>query len=266
MFKKILLSIPFFLLFINSKAQESTASKQVSTFMMEAPQLKTTKKIWIYLPKSYTTSRKKYPVLYMHDGQNLFDKTTSFSGEWNIDESLDSLNAEIIIVGIEHGNEKRMDELSPYKNEKYGGGDADAYLNFIITTLKPEIDKKYRTIKKAKGTYTAGSSMGGLASYYAILKFPKIFSKGIIFSPAFWFSNEIYTLTSKNPKTDAKMYFLCGDNEDDSMVYDLSRMTDLLKLKVNSPSQIEIQVIEGGQHNEKLWREAFPKAYLWLLK
>ena len=64
----------------------------------------------------------------------------------------------------------------------------------------------------------------------------------------------------------AKMYFLCGDNEDETMVNDMNKMTDLLKRKVNSFSQIEIQVIEGGQHNEKLWREAFPKAYLWLLK
>lgn len=266
MFKKIFYSIPLLLFFIALNAQESTASKQVSTFTIEAPQLKTSKKIWIYLPKNYTYSRKKYPVIYMHDAQNLFDKNTSFSGEWNIDETLDNLNAEIIIVGIEHANEKRIDELSPFKNEKHGGGNADAYLDFITATLKPYIDKNYRTIKKAESTSIAGSSLGGLVSYYAVLKFPDIFNKAIIFSPAFWLSNEIYTFTSKSPKTNAKMYFLCGDSEEDSMVYDLSRMTDLLKLKVNSPSQIEIQVIEEGQHNEKLWREAFPKAYLWLLK
>jgi predicted alpha/beta superfamily hydrolase len=266
MFKKILFSILFNLFFFSSKGQESTASKQISTFTIEAAQLKTTKKIWIYLPKSYTQSKKKYPVIYMHDAQNLFDKTTSFSGEWNLDETLDSLKAETIIVAIEHGNEKRIDELTPFKNEKHGGGNADAYLDFIVTTLKPHIDKNYRTIKKIEATSIAGSSLGGLVSYYAILKFPEIFGSAIIFSPSFWFSNEIYSVTEKSPKINTKMYFLCGDSEDDSMVYDLSRMTDLLKRKVNSPSQIEIQVIEGGQHNEKLWREAFPKAYLWLLK
>ena len=102
------------ILFITSGktfAQQNTASKQVSTFSIEAPQLHTTKKIWIYLPKNYETSQKKYPVIYMHDAQNLFDAKTSFVGEWNVDEKLDSLNAQVIVVGIEHGNEKRMEEL-----------------------------------------------------------------------------------------------------------------------------------------------------------
>ncbi|WP_136667098.1 alpha/beta hydrolase [Flavobacterium sp. H122] len=266
MFKKIFFLITFLLGFQNIEAQESTASKQVSSFIIEAPQLMTSKKIWIYLPQNYTETKKKYPVIYMHDAQNLFDKSTSFSGEWNIDETLDSLHAETIVVGIEHGNDKRIEELTPYKNEKHGGGNADNYLDFTVSTLKPYIDKKYRTIKKPESTTIAGSSLGGLVSYYAVLKHPDFFGNAIVFSPSFWFSNDIYSLTEKSPKTNAKMYFLCGDSEDDSMVYDLSKMTDLLKLKVNSPSQIEIQVIEGGQHNEKLWREAFPKAYLWLLK
>lgn len=266
MFKKIFFFTVFLFVFQNTNSQESTASKQVSIFTIEAPQLNTSKKIWIYLPENYAESKKKYPVIYMHDAQNLFDKSTSFAGEWNIDETLDSLKAKVIVVGIEHGNEKRINELTPYKNEKYGGGNADNYLDFIVKTLKPHIDKNYRTIKKTKATTIVGSSLGGLVSYYAILKFPKIFGKAIVFSPSFWFSDEIYNLTTKSTKINTKMYFLCGDIEDDTMISDLNKMTDLLKLKVNAFSQIEIQVIEGGQHNEKLWREAFPKAYLWLLK
>ena len=127
------------------QANLSTASKQLATFTIKAPQLDTDKKIWIYLPKKYDSAKKKYPVIYMHDAQNLFDAKTSYVGEWNIDEKLDSLNAQVIIVGIEHGNEKRIDELTPFKNAKYGGGNADNYLRFIVETLKPEIDKKYRT-------------------------------------------------------------------------------------------------------------------------
>lgn len=266
MFKKIFLFTVFLFAFENAKSQESTASKQVSTFTIEAPQLNTSKKIWMYIPKNYSESKKKYPVIYMHDAQNLFDKSTSFVGEWNIDETLDSLKAEVIVVGIEHGNEKRIDELTPYKNEKYGGGNADNYLDFIVKTLKPYIDKNYRTIKKAESTTIAGSSLGGLVSYYALFKYPEVFGKALVFSPSFWVSNDIYTLTEKSTKTNAKMYFLCGDKEGEEMIADLNKITDLLKLKVNAFSQIEIQVVEGGQHNEKLWREAFPKAYLWLLK
>lgn len=83
MLKKIIFFVVFLFIFQSAKAQESTSSKQVSTFIIEAPQLKTSKKIWIYLPKNYSETRKKYPVIYMHDAQNLFDKSTSFSGEWD---------------------------------------------------------------------------------------------------------------------------------------------------------------------------------------
>lgn len=138
-----------FLWMISGNAQESTASKNVSTFTIEAPQLKTSKKIWIYLPEGYSaTAKKKYSVIYMHDAQNLFDKKTSFVGEWDVDEKLDSLKAQVIVVGIEHGNEKRIDELTPFKNEKYGGGKADEYVDFIVKTLKPYIDKNYQTKTK----------------------------------------------------------------------------------------------------------------------
>ena len=96
------------LISININAQ-STASKQVSTFTIDAPQLDTQKKIWVYLPKDYQDSNNSYPVIYMHDAQNLFDDKTSFVGEWKVDEYLDTLDKnESIIIGIEHGNENRI--------------------------------------------------------------------------------------------------------------------------------------------------------------
>ena len=121
-------------------AQESTASKNVSVFEIFSPELNAKKKIWVYLPKNYNGSDKKYPVIYMHDAQNLFDAKTSYVGEWEVDETLNKMNAQLIVIGIEHGNEKRMDELTPYKNEKYGGGNGDNYLKFIVETLKPKVD------------------------------------------------------------------------------------------------------------------------------
>jgi len=245
----------------------STASKQVSNFSIEAPRLNTTKKIWIYLPKNYDTSKKKYPVMYMHDAQNLFDAKTSYVGEWNVDEKLDSLNAQVIIVGIEHGNEKRMEELTPYKNAKYGGGNADNYLDFIVKTLKPEIDSKYRTKNNARNTAIMGSSLGGLVSYYAILKYPEVFGKAGVFSPSFWFNRkEIIDLTNTIPKLNTKIYFLCGDNEGDAdMVLDLNKIDDLVSEKRCECKKLtQKKIIKGGQHNEKLWRDGFANAYLWL--
>jgi alpha-glucosidase len=246
-------------------SQESTASKQVSTFTIDAPQLKTTKKIWVYLPKNYDLSSKKYPVIYMHDAQNLFDAKTSYVGEWNVDETLDSLNAQVVVIGIEHGNEKRMEELTPFKNEKYGGGNADNYLDFIVTTLKPYVDKTYRTKPDFKNT--ALSSLGGLISYYALLKYPTVFGKAGVFSPSFWFNRkEIFELTDKTKKLKSKIYFLCGDNEGDA---DVINDLNSIEFKINT-IRCECKmlnkkvIVKGGQHNEKLWREGFKKAYLWL--
>jgi predicted alpha/beta superfamily hydrolase len=248
-------------------AQKSTASQQVSTFDLEAPQLQTTKKIWVYLPKDYSASAKKYPVLYMHDAQNLFDATTSYVGEWNVDETLDSLNAQVIIIGIEHGGEKRMEELTPYAHPKYAGGKADAYLNFIVNTLKPKVDATYRTKTNAKNTAIMGSSLGGLVSFYAALKYPYVFGKVGCFSPSFWFNRkEMNDLMAKTEHFNTKVYFLCGDSEgDDDMVTDMRNTEKWVNSKRCECKKLnKTQIVKDGQHNEKLWRENFKKAYLWL--
>ena len=256
-----------FLFYSTANAQESTASKQVSTFTMEAPQLKTTRKIWLYLPKNYNASTKKYPVLYMHDAQNLFDAKTSFAGEWTIDEKLDSLNAQVIVVGIENGGDQRLAELTPFKNAKYGGGKAANYMDFIVNTLKPAIDKKYRTKSNAKNTMIMGSSLGGLTSFYALLKYPTVFGKAGVFSPSFWINRDsIFSLAQDTQKLKSKIYFLCGDNEgDEDVIPDLNKIEYIVNTKRCSCEMLNKKVIvKGGQHNEKLWRDRFVKAYLWL--
>ena len=247
-------------------AQKSTATRQVSKFEIDAPQLLCKKKIWIYLPKSYNQNKKqKYPVIYMHDAQNLFDSTTSYAGEWNVDEILDSLNANVIVVGIEHGNEKRLEELTPFKNAKYGGGNGNKYLDFIVNTLKPLIDVNYKTKPTKNNTAIFGSSLGGLLSYYAILKYPAVFGKAGVFSPSFWYSNDIYEFTKNTKKLKTKIYFMCGDNEDAEMVPDLQKMVYLVNsIRCHCLDLNKTVIIKGGRHNEKLWRENFKKAYLWL--
>ena len=264
MIKQLLLLLALLLLNI-AKAQISTASDQVSTFTIAVPQLHTTKKIWLYLPKSYSTSNKKYSVIYMHDAQNLFDQKSSYAGEWNVDEKLDSLQAQVIVVGIEHGNDKRMEELTPFKNEKYGGGKADNYIDFIVKTLKPKIDSTYRTKSDVKNTLIMGSSLGGLVSFYATLKYPKVFGKAGVFSPSFWFSNEIYNYTQSQNKIRSKIYFMCGDNESADMVTDLNKMEKLINSKRCYCLNLnEKRIVKGGQHNEKLWRDGFVQAIEWL--
>ena len=272
---KILFTLVFLFTALNNCAQDlnpnknlntvNTASKNVSTFFIDAPQLHSTKKIWIYLPKNYKSSARKYDVVYMHDGQNLFDNATAYAGEWNIDEKLDSLNAPIIVVGIEHGNEKRLAELTPFTSEKFGGGKADDYLDFIVKTLKPHIDKTYNTKSKKKNTTIMGSSLGGLTSYYAVLKYPEIFGKAAVFSPSFWINKEIYNFTEKSSKIKTKIYFLCGEDESEDMVGDLNKMELLLhKNRGVCLHLTKKKIVKGGQHNEKLWRDGFVNAVVWL--
>jgi len=258
--------LALFLLSIAGKAQ-STASANVSSFTLYSPELDVEKKIWVYLPVGYQTdSKKKYPVLYMHDGQNIFDKATSFAGEWRVDETLDSLKAEVIVIAIEHGGDNRMAELTPYANEKHGGGDANIYLDFVSHTLKSYVDENYRTKSDRKNTSIAGSSLGGLVSYYALLKYPETYGKAIVFSPAFWFSKTIYTFTEEAEKTDAKIYFMAGDSEDENMVPDLNSMYDLMSGKIKNKKKLYKKVVAGGKHNEALWAKEFPAAFLWIIE
>jgi predicted alpha/beta superfamily hydrolase len=264
MLKKILILL-FCVLYNELYSQNNSIQNRVTIFEIEATQLQITKKIWIYLPLNYSENNKKFPVIYMQDAQNLFDSKTSFAGEWNIDETLDSIKAKVIVIGIEHGGEKRLEELTPFINEKYGGGNATNYLEFIIKTLKPYIDKNYKTKPDSQNTCIFGSSLGGLTSFYAILKYPQIFGKAGVFSPSFWINPEIYEVMKNSKKIKSKIYFLCGDSESEDMVTDLNKMEKILDRNRCYCLQLNKKVIiKDGKHNEKLWREGFKNAYLWL--
>jgi alpha-glucosidase len=209
------------------------SENRVFSIEIDSKNLNEKRKLWIYLPKNYTETTEKYPVLYMHDAQNLFASKLSFAGEWEVDETLDSLFAKVIVVGIEHGNQKRLEELTPYPHEKYGGGKADGYLKFVVEKVIPHINQNYRTKTDAANTWMTGSSLGGLVSFYAALQYPEIFGKVGVFSPSFWFSDQIYFLAEKQKNISNQFYFMCGDSESKDMVPDLERMTFLLKTKIS---------------------------------
>ncbi|HLP94842.1 MAG TPA: alpha/beta hydrolase-fold protein [Saprospiraceae bacterium] len=240
------------------------------------PQLDRYRKIWIYLPPDYNTTAKKYPVLYMHDGQNLFDQNTSAFGEWEVDESLNALHAQgdwgCIVVGIENGGQFRLDEYSPWVNPQYGGGEGDEYLAFIVNTLKPYIDANYRTLPGRITTAIAGSSMGGLISMYAFSERQDIFSKAGIFSPAFWFAdNEPANHVASHLKQgNARVYFLAGADEENNgnqsnyVVEDMQAVSDAMSTAGFTPSEKSFNVISDGKHSEWFWAREFPDAYEWL--
>ena len=252
------------------KAKESTASKNVhildTSFYM--PQLNRHRRVWIYLPTSYTSTHKKYPVLYMQDGQNLFDNATAAYGEWGVDEALDSLEkmyGESIVVAVDHGNEKRINEYSPFDMDQYGKGEGAAYVDFLVQTLMPYINHHYRTKKSARYTAIAGSSMGGLISFYAALKYPDKFGAAGVFSPAFWIVPQLKEYAAKRAaKAKVRLYFYAGQQESETMVPDMLAVFNILNHR--SKAKLESRIRAEGKHSEATWREEFPGFYSWWMK
>ncbi|HKP32607.1 MAG TPA: alpha/beta hydrolase-fold protein [Chitinophagaceae bacterium] len=231
------------------------------------PQLNRDRRIWIYLPKGYNESKEKYPVLYMHDGQNLFDAATSPFGEWGVDEALDSAVKKCIVVGIDNGQVKRMNEYNPYEYAKFGKGEGDQYIDFLAKTLKPYIDKKFRTKKDSEHTTVAGSSMGGLISLYAAIKYPKVFGKAGVFSPAFQTSPKLLTdiprMVSRSKHKKLRIYFYAGEQESKEMVPNMLGVFELMRK--HAGAKMEARINAEGKHNEPTWRQEFPTFYNWIM-
>jgi len=248
----------------------STAAENVY-IMDEAfwmPQLSRNRTIWIYLPPDYDDSNEKYPVLYMHDAQNLFDEKTSFAGEWEVDETLNELAGEgynvPIVVGINHGGAERINELTPWIHPSYGGGQGDEYLAFIVETLKPYVDSNYRTLPDQENTGIMGSSLGGLISCYGALKYPDVFSKSGPYSPAYWINEDSLFLyvSALMLEHDVSYYQAIGGDEPSTAIQLMNDMED--SLNTLGFNQTLSTVIPGAGHNEACWRNDFANAYLWL--
>lgn len=251
-------------------ARASTAQPNVQVLApMTLPGLERQRTVRLYLPPGYAHSNKRYPVLYMHDGQNLFDAATSFLGEWEVDESLNELakthRLELIVVGVDNGGDHRLQELAPFDNAEHGKSEGEAYLAFIVDIVKPYIDAHYRTRADREHTGIMGSSLGGLISHYAICRYPQVFGKAGLFSPSYWYTPPIYAFTQAHPpRTDARIYLYAGGKEDEQMVDNMSRMVALLHARGAPARNLSVHVVADAQHNEAAWRREFPRAIEWL--
>jgi predicted alpha/beta superfamily hydrolase len=255
-----------------AKPKISTATRHVyiADTAFWIPQLKRPRRIIVYLPDDY--QKRRYPVLYMHDGQNLFDDSTSFAGEWGVDEYLDSVKMrKCIVIGIDNLSSKRLNEYCPYdftldpKRPNANKGEGRDYVDFIVNTLKPYIDKKYRTLKNKEHTFIAGGSMGGLISLYAVLRYPKVFGGAGIFSPSVWICKTqlLNLIDSVGSKVKSNLYFYCGKKESESMVPDMLRVFE--EMQSVSKTRMTTLIRDDGKHNEPTWRKEFPLFYEWLL-
>jgi len=251
----------------------STAAANVSIISaaFAMPQLGRTRRVWLYLPVGYASSGRRYPVLYLQDGQNVFDALTSFAGEWGVDETLNQLQASgqdptgCIVVAVDNGP-NRLDEYSPWNNPQNGGGQGDLYVDFLVQTLKPYIDANYRTLTNRENTGIAGSSMGALIATYAALREPTVFGKVGAFSPAYWFARQpLFQYVHQHPANpNTRFYFVSGTTESTTMVPYMQAMRDSLQRGGVPAANLNFNTRADGQHAEWFWRREFPAGYAWL--
>ena len=253
------------------KKSTATASVSILSTNFSIPQLNRTRRIWLYLPPDYATSTKTYPVLYMHDGQNVFDNATSFAGEWGVDETVDQLHAhggpDCIVVAIDNGGSHRMTEYQPNFTQ-FNDGEGGAYITFIVHTLKPYIDRHYRTRPDRLNTGIGGSSMGGLISLYAVLKYPDVFGRAFLFSTSFQMKPELFDFARpvKSPQPPSRLYFLCGQKESSNPTFVSAPQTRMADLLTTNGFTIRSVIVPDGQHAEWFWRREFPAAFKWLFQ
>jgi predicted alpha/beta superfamily hydrolase len=231
-----------------------------------APQLGNTRALRIYLPASYRTHpERRYPVLYMHDGQNLFDaRTAAYGAEWGIDETVDKLvaegrMAEIIVVGIDNSKD-RLDEYTPCCDAQYGGGKLAAYESFLVDTVKPYVDRTLRTKPGKEDTAIMGSSLGGIASVLIAQHRPDVYSKAGGVSSSFWWNQR--NLIGKLPVVPVKYYLDAGTINDGLEDTALMRSV-MLAQGWREGDNLYYHEAMGGSHNEKSWaaRVAIPLSW-----
>jgi predicted alpha/beta superfamily hydrolase len=250
-----------------------------------SPELDNYRDILVYLPPTYDSSQKRYPVLYMHDGYNLFDEATSYTGEWYVDETMEILAAEegleAIIVAIPSMGHARIDEYSPFHDPKFGGGRGNAYVGFIAHTLKPIIDRDFRTKPHKRATGIMGSSMGGLISLYAFFHLPSVFGFAGVMSPSLWFGNSaIFSYVTHANFQQGKIYLDAGTREmggafpDQALLLSRSRryygrvrrMKRFLVRKGYRPTKDLVHIEDAGAgHNEAAWAYRLPNAVRFFL-
>ncbi len=244
----------------------------------EIPQLNTHRRIHVLLPHNYYEEPDRhYPVHYMMDAQNLFGHGSDY-GNWQIDKSLTALAKEgkgnVIIVAVDHAEDARVQEFSPYDIPRLGKGKGALFLKFLAETLKPFIDQKYRTKSDRLNTGMGGSSVGGLLTIYAALMFPHVFGRLMIFSPSLWISGKIYfdAIHFFEP-FETKIYLYGGEKEgneveQDNMITNMKRLNQTLVNQGFGYKRVEINMVidPKGEHSETRWGEEFPTALNWLFE
>ena len=220
----------------------------------------------VYVPPGYEDEPERtYPVLYLHDGQNLFDGRTSFVKDrtWQVREHADAAieagEAEpLVVVGIYNTGERRLAEYTHEYNWQMGGGQADAYGKLVTRELMPWIASQYRVRQDRENTGLGGSSLGGLVSLYLGLRYPTVFGKLAVMSPSVWWNHKsiLGYLNEHAPQMweRPKMWLDVGDREGQKAVRDAEHLARRLKANGWKPGEsLHFEKVEGGTHDEASW-------------
>jgi predicted alpha/beta superfamily hydrolase len=242
----------------------------VSLGAVRSPQLANSRDILVYLPPGYDKGGRRYPVIYLQDGQNLFDPATSFAGDWGLLAGLDGVarrSAVPIVVAVPNMGEERIAEYSPFVDSLAGGGKGDQYLDFLLDTVKPLIDREFPTVPGRDGSGIGGSSMGGLISLYGFFRRPEAFGFVAALSPSLWFADRaIFPFVEAAPFVPGRIYLDIGTEEGSASLANARRMRELLRTR-GYRENIDLQWVEeaGAGHHESAWGRRFKNAVPFLL-
>jgi predicted alpha/beta superfamily hydrolase len=220
----------------------------------------------VYLPPGYEEHRaRRFPILYLHDGQNLFDGATSFipGMDWHVGQTADRGIQEkkiqpLIIVGIYNAGKARVREYTPTRVPRLGGGNADRFAKFLLKEVMPFTQREYRTIPGTEFTGIGGSSLGGLLSLYFGLKLPHVFGKLAALSPSLWWNQRVMTRFAEAARVypRPRIWLDIGTREGPRTVKDVEQFRDVLLQKGWRLGQdLKYERVEGGEHNEAAWAQ-----------
>lgn len=226
------------------------------------------RRAYIYLPDGWEDSGKRYPVLYMFDGHNVFfDSDATYGKSWGMGEYMEKTGKQLIIVAVEcnHQGNKRLEEYSPLDFEfpdiGLVHGHGKEYMDWMVNTLKPYIDSNYPTLTDRAHTSLAGSSMGGLMALYGVCDYNHVFQKAACISPSFWMSKDkvLDIVTKADIATDSSIYIDYGSVELPNHAPSSEALISVARLLLTRRVNVVLKIIPGGIHNERSWEMQIPK-------
>jgi predicted alpha/beta superfamily hydrolase len=220
--------------------------------------------VLVYVPPDYAPAgSRRYPVLYLQDGQNLFDGKTSYvkGSSWTVGETADRLIGQgeiepLIIVGVYNTGAHRLEEYTPTRDPAYGGGKADRYGQLLIEEVKPWVDDTYRTLDGPEHTGIGGSSLGGLVSLYLGLRRPDVFGRLAVLSPSVWWHRRsiLSIVKSANPDPRPRIWLDMGSDEGAAGLRNSDQLEQaLLERGWREGEDLQYTRVKGGRHDERAW-------------